>query len=215
MLIVWKGAASRIEPTTAQILGSIFGVAGGVALLVTVFFLPYLHRKLVQGDWTLKPYHVLFGPLLLRRGDVPPHPDGAEDGVQDYYRGYATQDDIRASEGHDAEKAARVHTRSESSSDNHVTAQPDGTVNAAGFRPEGPVYAPAVMWYYFKKGFFHGVDQDVVSAQKQRNILSGDVEGMHARAAHYDNKAEYTYSFLQVLTAATSSFTHGANDVSK
>lgn len=37
----------------------------------------------------------------------------------------------------------------------------------------------------------------------------------HAHAQHYDNRAEYMYSFLQIMTAATASFTHGANDVSK
>jgi len=50
--------------------------------------------------------------------------------------------------------------------------------------------------------------------QNKRSVLSGDVEEIHAHAAHYDNKAEYMYSFLQVMTAATASFTHGANDIS-
>jgi phosphate/sulfate permease len=72
-----------------------------------------------------------------------------------------------------------------------------------------------VAFYWAKYALFHGVNVDVVNAQKEHNILSGDVEAMHARAEHYDNEAEYMYSFLQVMTAATASFTHGANDVSK
>lgn len=48
-----------------------------------------------------------------------------------------------------------------------------------------------------------------------RNFLAGDLLAMHALAEHYDNKVEYMYSFLQVMTVATASFTHGANDVSK
>lgn len=36
---------------------------------------------------------------------------------------------------------------------------------------------------------------------------------MHARAPPYDNCAEYMYSTLQILTAATASFTDGADDV--
>lgn len=37
---------------------------------------------------------------------------------------------------------------------------------------------------------------------------------MHARAAHYDNDVEGLFSFMQILTACTASFAHGANDVS-
>lgn len=81
-------------------------------------------------------------------------------------------------------------------------------------RPEGTWKNPAVFWWLTKRIIFRGVEKDVVSAQEKRNVLSGDVEEMHAAAAHYDNQAEYMYSFLQVMTAATSSFTHGANDVS-
>lgn len=50
---------------------------------------------------------------------------------------------------------------------------------------------------------------------KSLNLLTGDLELMHAHATHYNNKVEHMYSFLQVMTAATASFTHGANDVSK
>jgi len=59
-----------------------------------------------------------------------------------------------------------------------------------------------------------GLEKDVVAMQKRNNILNWDLEDMHARSAHYDNRAEYMYSALQILTAATASFVHGANDVS-
>ncbi|KAL1999599.1 hypothetical protein VTN02DRAFT_4284 [Thermoascus thermophilus] len=39
------------------------------------------------------------------------------------------------------------------------------------------------------------------------------MDQIHAEVKHYDNKTEALYSFLQVLTAATASFAHGANDV--
>jgi sodium-dependent phosphate transporter len=49
--------------------------------------------------------------------------------------------------------------------------------------------------------------------QKRNVVLKWDLEDMHARAERYDNRAEYMYSALQILTAAAASFTHGANDV--
>lgn len=40
--------------TAGQILGCIFGVAGGVVLIYAIFILPYLCRRLVLNDWTLR-----------------------------------------------------------------------------------------------------------------------------------------------------------------
>lgn len=88
-------------------------------------------------------------------------------------------------------------------------------ISIVGPRPQGTNYSPSVLFWQFKRFFFRGVDKDIVSLQGKRNILTGDLELMHAHAAHYDNRAEYMYSFLQVMTASAASFTHGANDVSK
>jgi hypothetical protein len=57
-----------------------------------------------------------------------------------------------------------------------------------GPRPVGNWYSGPVLFWAVKRGFFHGVDKDVVDAQKKRDLLSGDVDRMHAGAAHYDNK---------------------------
>lgn len=80
--------------------------------------------------------------------------------------------------------------------------------------PPGAWYTPAVMWYWAKYFALRGVEQDVVNQQKHKDFLSGDIEKVHATGEHYDNRAEYTYSFLQIMTASTTSFAHGANDVS-
>jgi len=65
-----------------------------------------------------------------------------------------------------------------------------------------------------KKAFSHNIEADAVAEQKESSILRGDLEKMRARPTHCDNKAEHTYPLLQVLTATTASFAHGANDAS-
>jgi sodium-dependent phosphate transporter len=71
--------------------------------------------------------------------------------------------------------------------------------------------------------FFHGVKRDLVAEQTGINdkpkgfaasFLAKDLKKMHAHVEHYDSKTEHLYCFLQVMTAATVSFAHGANDVS-
>jgi len=232
VLIVWKGGASRIKLTDGETVGVIFGVGAGVSLIVTVFFLPWLYRLLIRDDWQLRWWHIFQGPLLLRRGEAPPLPEGYVT-VQDYYRGHMTMEQLQAQRAglehkpkpEDLENNGELSKETATaSSDGAVNSPTDGAVTPSpapdhtpivGPRPEGSNFHPAVLFWYFKRVFFHGVEKDIVSLQKKRNILSGDLELMHAHAKHYDNKAEYMYSFLQILTAATASFSHGANDVSK
>ncbi|KAH8425775.1 inorganic phosphate transporter [Aspergillus melleus] len=238
MLIVWKGGSSRIDLTNAEVIGVIFGVGGAVALIVAVFFLPWLHRRIIKGDWQLQWYHVFLGPLVLRRGEVPPAPEGYAI-VQDYYRGHKTMEELQAerntptdpehaaerSTEHTTENGTEIHKESHTTSTAAEKSEPSSSAPPStnepapfsfiGPRPEGKgTFHPVMLFWQFRRFFFRGVEKDVISLQKKRNILTGDIEMTHAHAKHYDNRAEYMYSFLQIMTAATASFTHGANDVS-
>jgi sodium-dependent phosphate transporter len=64
-------------------------------------------------------------------------------------------------------------------------------------------------------GLLYGIHYDIHAAQSG---IEGTPEGarmkrVYAAAKKYPNEVEHTYSFIQVLTACTASFAHGANDI--
>ncbi|OJJ61426.1 hypothetical protein ASPSYDRAFT_130990 [Aspergillus sydowii CBS 593.65] len=226
MLIVWKGGKSRIDLNGGEIAGTVVGTGGVMAVLSALFLCPWLYRRVIVDDWQLRPWHLLQGPLLFRRGEVPPRPEGIKT-VQNYYRGHKTLEEIQAERaaGNDEEGAnkttgdgASEEPKAEpqvTSSSSSVTAnQESDAVVITGPRPEGSNFHPLVIFWHIKRAFFRGIEQDVVSMQNKRNLLTGDLEMTHAHADHYENRAEYMFSFLQILTASTASFAHGANDLS-
>ena len=64
-------------------------------------------------------------------------------------------------------------------------------------------------------GLLYGIHYDIHAAQTG---ITGTPEGrrmerVYAHAEKYSNEVEHTYSFVQILTACTASFAHGANDI--
>lgn len=184
-------------------------------------------------DWTLKWYMAWRGPFLLRRPPPPPTPPGMTNklNIKDYYRGHLTAEElayVRASEmllqsvqtsgnlptflNKDDDFALPPPAQSLHSSDSH--AHVDRGNDFAPPRPPGRWHSPRVLLWKLTRLLLRGLEKDVVRLQKMNSILTWDIEDMHSRAARFDNRAEYTYASLQVLTAAAASFVHGANDVS-
>jgi sodium-dependent phosphate transporter len=230
MLIVWKGAASLNldDWGTAPTAGTIFGVAGGVALLSALFIVPYTYLLLVKEDWTLKKWEAIKGPLLLRRAAPPPSPEGHQL-VPDYYRGHRTKEEI------EEHGAVVVAPQSDEESDRDAIHPTEKGMSAPPLAPtasnesskveipvRGKWWEPVEMLRSIKWFFFRGVMMDVVSAQSAdqkptfiaRLLMGKNLEKKHALVTRYDNRVEHLYSLLQVMTAAAASFTHGANDVS-
>lgn len=221
MLIVTKGGQIELELNTGETAGVIIGTGIGFGLLVTFFLLPWIFRVVVKDDWQLRWYHIPMGPLLLRRGEIPP-PPADHNGIKDFYAGHLTRDELEARRAGatargDVEAAAadskEIKTSSASDSDIDAYDRVPENKSIVGPKPEGKLISGPVLFWYAKYFIFRGVDRDVVNSQKEGGVLSGDLEDTHARASHFDNKVEYMFAFLQVMTAATASFTHGANDV--
>ncbi|KPM42722.1 Phosphate-repressible phosphate permease pho-4 [Neonectria ditissima] len=232
MLIAWKGVQAS-ELSTWNLLVVIFGTASGITLLQAFFLLPFLWVRIIHEDWTLKWYHIFQGPLLLYRSAPPPTPAGfAKHRIKDYYRGHLTREELEymresetllqsvqtlPGEMLDLDKDD-VWILPPPAQSPPATPRPRSEArSSAEFippRPPGPWNSPRVLGWKVNRVMLRGIEKDVISMQKRNAVLNWDLEDMHARAAHYDNRAEYMYSALQILTAATASFTHGANDVS-
>lgn len=237
MVIVWKGAPNlKLDKLTdGQVLGAIFGGAGAAAALYFIIWYPYLHRKLVLEDWTLKPWDIFYGPLLFRRGPVPPMPAGHKHQVvTDYYRGNRTREEFEAAFDNnasgvsdtDAKDPAREYP-SDDIENKGVEFHGVNSVEPAAAAADNEVKLDKINKKTIKHllhprnwhrliwlAFSHGFTQDVVSSQREPSRLAGNIEDMHSRAKKYDNKTEHLYSFLQGVTAGTASFAHGSNDIS-
>jgi len=232
MLLLWKGGNYEVKLTDPEVAGTIVGVGAAFGLFILLTLVPWLYRVVIKNDWQLRWYHIPLGPLLLRRGEAPPPPEGAGDGIKDYYAGRLTKDELearKAAERGDVEVVGGIPTegaaatKTEEGSDAASAdrtapsrlaavqgAPPKGLV---GPKPEGRWFEGAVLFWYVKWALLRGVDQEVVNAQSTHSRLASNIEEVHAHAVHFDNKTEYMYSFLQIMTAATASFTHGANDI--
>jgi solute carrier family 20 (sodium-dependent phosphate transporter) len=231
VLVAWKGVQVRVELTVSEILITIFSVAGGATLLQAIFVLPFLWCRIMREDWQLRWWMIWRGPWLLKRPPPPPPPHGTNRlNIKDYYRGHLTPEElayVKASESL-LTSVQIPQSPAELDKDDELILPPPAMVpqtppgldsrrrKSEGMippRPQGPGNSWRVIAWRFNRVLLRGLEQDVISLQKRNAILNWNLEDMHSRAPHYDNRAEYMYSALQILTAASASFIHGANDV--
>ncbi|KAK2805088.1 hypothetical protein FQN50_006333 [Emmonsiellopsis sp. PD_5] len=256
--VVYKGSPNLglNKKPSWYIAGVTMGTGGGVAILAAIFFVPFVHARVVKKDHGVKWWMFILGPMLFNRPVVAPA-DRAN--VPDYA---VVQDEdqsltpvVKSNGDHDSDKI-KIHvavpvTNAESDEKKHIepeAVQPtyDELVKQGQDRlhaklrkkrgpigwamrtlhenPLGPgrIYELGNIKIFLKRipamvvcGALYGLHYDIHAAQSG---ISGTPEGkrmarVYAHAEKYPNEVEHTYSFVQVLTACTASFAHGANDI--
>lgn len=245
--IVYKGSPNlHLDQKPAWYIASVtLGVGCGLFALSAIFFVPWLHAKVIKKDYTVRYWHVLMGPALWYRQA----PDDATDAkVPDYavvqhntsHGEVQTTSTSSTEDITPAEKAA-VHSEVLVKSRTHAEAMAESRerLHAQMRQGRGPlgwamrtlhnnqmgpgriyelhnlkialIRLPAMMVV----GLLYGVHYDVHAAQTG---VEGTPEGkrmarVYGHATKYPNEVEHTYSFVQIITACTASFAHGANDI--
>ncbi|KAE8452328.1 hypothetical protein EG329_001028 [Mollisiaceae sp. DMI_Dod_QoI] len=257
--IVYKGSPNLgLNKKPAWYVAAVtMGTGCGVAVLSAIFFVPFLHARIIKKDPTVKWWMFIQGPLLFKR----PAPEHADRAVVPNYAVVQEEDEEQSStrspesvSEYDASKTetgiAPITTPSEDTEKKLAAAE--ATQSYAELRAQGesklreklmkkrgpfgwamrtlrdnPMGAGQVYELHNIKilakripaiivcGALYGLHYDIHAAQTG---ISGTPEGkrmqrVYANAEKYPNEVEHTYSFVQILTACTASFAHGANDI--
>jgi len=261
--IVYKGSPSLglSKKPKWWIASVVMGTGAGLALLSAIFFVPFLHAKIVKKDYTLKWWMFLYGPLLFSR---PAPPDAGKSVVPNYAVVQDDEDEDEKSRANlpvvnevpsvsetrqnseereikDALYTAPAAPESEAARPtyNELMLAGEERLHAKLRAKSGPIgwamrtlhenqMGPGAIYELHNLriiakrlpaqivcGLLYGMHYDIHAAQTG---IAGTPEGarmerVYAHAEKYSNEVEHTYSFIQVLTACTASFAHGANDI--
>ncbi|KAH7305773.1 putative sodium/phosphate symporter [Stachybotrys elegans] len=247
--IVYKGSPQfKLSDRPGWWVGSVVaGTGAGVCLLSIIFFVPYLYCLIIRKDQSLRWYHMIQGPALLRR-PIPAEAEKAN------VRNYAVvqEDDLSIAPVDSEERDEKKVLDVEANKDQRVTEleptqetyrklmdqgrqrmhekmiQKGGPLGwAMRTLRDNPMGAGSIYELHNIRRFFvrlpamvvvgalYGVNYDIHASQT--GVL-GTPEGarmarVYSHAEKYSNEVEHSYAFIQVLTACTASFAHGANDI--
>lgn len=242
--IVYKGSPNLglNKKPEWYVVSVTMGTGAGVCLLAALFFVPFVHAKVIKKDPTLKWWSFLLGPLLFTRpaaadNDKALVPDYAV--VQeDHEDGVAGGSTGSMSEGENIEKRVAIPEVQQFTT-KELEAQGEAKFHAKLCKKKGPlgwamrtlrdnpmgpgqVYELHNIKIIFKRipamitvGALYGLHYDIHAAQSGTHGTpeGARMERVYAHATKYPNEVEHTYSFVQILTACTASFAHGANDI--
>lgn len=250
--IVYKGSPNLglNKKPASFVAGVTMGTGSGLAVLSALFFVPFVHCKVIKKDYTLKWWQFIYGPLLFQR----PAPQDAEHAIVPNYAVVQDDEDESSSaannknvtttsptgsEEFDEKTAVVVTPEVQQVSYKELQAQGEARLHAKLLKNKGPIgwgmrtlrdnpMGPGQLYELHNikmllrrlpamvvVGLLYGLHYDIHAAQTG---IQGTPEGdrmarVYASAEKYPNEVEHTYSFVQILTACTASFAHGANDI--
>ncbi|ODO08395.1 solute carrier family 20 (sodium-dependent phosphate transporter) [Cryptococcus wingfieldii CBS 7118] len=128
MSIVYKGAPqlklNQLPQTTIALAIVLTGLV--IAALAILFWMPFVHAKVIKKDYTLRWYHFFYGPALWWRAAPPAPPSGQEMAHVPDYRVYDRDDQHPAESAKPTTSPEAVRPTSVTLSDNDHTSSPDG-----------------------------------------------------------------------------------------
>ncbi|KAF2432347.1 putative sodium/phosphate symporter [Tothia fuscella] len=257
--IVYKGSPNLglNKKPPGYVAAVTMGTGFGVATLAALFFVPYVHAKIIKKDPTVKWWMFIMGPALFKRPAVEvadravvpnyavvQHDDDditsarSHDSSSDYDDKVGKTGSVPIAAKHDPENGL-AHAEAPQMTYKEMMAASNAKHNAKLMKKRGPlgwamrllhnnpmgageIYEKKNMVLLLKRipaqivvGLLYGLHYDIHAAQSG---IEGTPEGarmarVYAAAKKYPNEVEHTYSFVQVLTACTASFAHGANDI--
>ena len=258
--VVYKGSPKLgLNKKPAWYIAAVtLGVGGGLFVLSAIFFVPWLHAKVIKKDHTIKFWHMPMGPLLWKRpyasegserANVPDYAVVQKDN-EDQASAHSSEGDIEKTGAADGVKVPvedsheTHHDRSLVEMEAHMTYKERVAAAQERFHSklrqkrgplgwamrflhdnpigQGEIYERKNILTFFKRipamitvAALYGVNYDIHAAQTG---IHGTPEGrrmerVYSHATKYPNEVEHTYSFIQVITACTASFAHGANDI--
>lgn len=260
LTIVYKGSPRLgLSDKPAWYIAAVtLGVGWGLCAVSALFFMPYVHARVLKKDYTLKSWEVIKGPLLWSRqapadasvAKVPnyaviQHGDSDSDGPAPEGVTTATEtsnvkstSSNNTNEAVDNEKGAEPvemsHARYQAMMDK-VTEDHHAYIrtkrNPLGWAMRvlhnnpiraGGIYELHNILAILKRipaypvvALLYGTHYDIHAAQLgvQDTPDGRRMARTYAYAVKYENEVEFLYSFVQIITACTASFAHGANDV--
>jgi sodium-dependent phosphate transporter len=220
--IVYKGSPNLgLGKKPAWYIAAVtMGTGGGVAILAAIFFVPFVHARIIKRDAGVKWYMFIQGPLLFRR----PWPQDGERAVvpnsKQVVENEKAFDQVAREISGKQLTTKELNELAEKRLNEKLMKGKGPLAWALRCLRDNPMGAGQIYEFHNMKialkripayvvcGALYGLHYDIHAAQSG---TAGTPEGArmertYSHATKYSDEVEHSYSFVQVLTACTASF---------